>query len=129
MKKMIFKISIILLMLQLVMFVSDINIVSADLMMNIEEASEIFSAMGSNKITSMGISAATMTDAIVFVASLLQFIGIAVACIRLLLTSLRLLKQDSIKKADAKQDLTISLIILIIAIAGPTLVIELVRMF
>lgn len=129
MKKMIFKISIILLMLQLVMFVSDINIVSADLMMNIEEASEIFSKMGSNKITSMGISAATMTDAIVFVASLLQFIGIAVACVRLLLTALRLLRQDSIKKADAKQDLTISLIILVIAIAGPTLVIELVRMF
>ena len=129
MKKMVLKISIILLMLQLIMFVSDINTVSADMMMNIEESAEVFSAMGGNKITSMGISADTMSEAIVFIAGLLQFAGIAVACIRLLLTAVRMLSQETIVKADAKKDLTISLIILICAVAGPTLVIELVRMF
>ena len=129
MKKMVLKISIILLMLQLIMSVSDINTVSADMMMNIEESAEVFSAMGGNKITSMGISADTMSEAIVFIAGLLQFAGIAVACIRLLLTAVRMLSQETIVKADAKKDLTISLIILICAVAGPTLVIELVRMF
>ncbi len=129
MKKVFLKTSIILLILQLIMCVSNINIVSADVMSNIEGDAQTFTKMGENKITILGINAIQMTQPLGLLLGLVQMAVIAFACIRLLLTAIRILGQDTINKAEAKKELGISLIILFLGIAGPALVKEIVAIF
>lgn len=129
MKKVFLKTSIILLILQLIMCVSNINIVSADVMSNIEGDAQTFTKMGENKITILGINAIQMTQPLGLLLGLVQMAVIAFACIRLLITAIRILGQDTINKAEAKKELGISLIILFLGIAGPALVKEIVAIF
>ncbi len=129
MKKVFLKTSIILLILQLIMCVSNINIVSADVMSNIEGDAQTFTKMGENKITILGINAIQMTQPLGLLLGLVQMAVIAFACIRLLLTAIRILGQDTINKAEAKKELGISLIILFLGVAGPALVKEIVAIF
>lgn len=129
MKKMILRTSIILLIFQLMICMGNINIVSADMMENIEGDAQTFTQMGANKITILGISADKMSEPLVFILGIVQMAVIAFACIRLLLTALRILSKDTIDKAEAKKELSIDLIILFCGVAGPALAKEIILIF
>lgn len=129
MKKMILRTSIILLIFQLMICMGNINIVSADMMENIEGDAQTFTQMGANKINILGISADKMSEPLVFILGLVQMAVIAFACIRLLLTAVRILGQDTINKAEAKKELSIDLIILFCGVAGPALAKEIILIF
>ena len=132
MKKIVLKLGIILLILQLVIGISSINMAFAsesDPSQDWDVKAQAFEEMGNNKISVLGIDAETMTEPLIIVMRLVQFVGVAVGCGRMLLTSIRLLSQDTIDKAVAKKEIGISLLILGLAVAGPALVVELVEIF
>lgn len=132
MKKIVLKLGIILLILQLVIGISSINMAFAsesDPSQDWDVKADAFEEMGNNKISVLGIDAETMTEPLIIVMRLVQFVGVAVGCGRMLLTSIRLLSQDTIDKAVAKKEIGISLLILGLAVAGPALVVELVEIF
>jgi hypothetical protein len=129
MKKMIFRIGIILLVLQLIICMSNINIASAAWMSDIENQADSFTQIGENKITNLGIDAAKMAEPLAVILGIVQLLVIAATSVYLLIVCVRILSNDVIDKAKAKKSLTISLIALALALLGPTLIRELINIF
>lgn len=124
MKKIVSKMLIILVIFQVIFCISNINIVTADptgtdtRMTDLDSQSKTFSEMGANKISSLGISIIGMTEPLGIILGLVHFVAIALTSLKLLLTLLRIIKDDTVTKSQAKKSLTVDLVILFLAIAG-----------
>lgn len=135
MKKRTLKILVILVILGLILCISNINIVFAtestdSFMSNIEGKAESWDKIGTNRVSTLGVNILAMTNPIVIVLGLMQFLAILAASIKLLTTSFRLIRQDTIVKADAKKQLTKDVVILFLVVAGPAIakkIIEIIK--
>ena len=135
MKKIALKILVILVMLSLIICMSNINIVSAEtttdsVLSNIQGKADAWGKTGANRVSLLGVNILAMTNPIVVVFGVVQFIVIAYACIRILLTAFRIIQQDTINKAEAKKELTMDVVILFLAVAGPAIakkIIEIIK--
>ena len=85
----------------------------------LETQSQQFSTMGENKISSLGISIIEMTTPIGILLGFVHFLAIALATGSLLLTLLRIIKEDDPSgRGKGKKELPLKLIILFIAVVG-----------
>lgn len=122
MRKIVIKILIILVIFQMFNCINNINIVNAstadNMFSSVEQQSQTFQQMGSDKVSSLGISISNMTTPVGVALGLVHFLAIAATTIKLLITLFRILKEDTLDKAKAKKSITFDLILLFLAVAG-----------
>ena len=112
------------------MFVNNINPVFADsIFENWEASAATFKSTGENHLSLLGLAASSFSGTFGSILSFIQLLAIAVASIRLLWTAIKLLVAPSPDRAKAKTSLTISFVILGIALIGPRVAVEIIKMF
>lgn len=125
MKKRLAKFLVVLIICQMIISLSDINIVMAN---SLQSQSDHFLGMGRNRMASLSISITNLSRPGGMLLGVVHFVTIAWASALLLLTALRILKDDTLDKAKAKKALSVNLLLLVLAVAGPSIVGKIIGM-
>ena len=126
MKKRVLKVLIILIIFQMIICLSNINIVSAN---SLQSKSDRFLGIGRNKMSQLSISITNLTSPISAIMGFAHFAAIAAAGAYLLMGALSILRQNTLNKADAKSTLGLRILLLVLAVAGLELIFKLIFMF
>ena len=122
MRKIALKLFKILLIFQILICISNINIVSADTttttFQNIDQQGELWEDVGTNQVSLFGLNTLALTEPLALGLSVVHFIAVAIATGKLLITALGIIKDDHFEKAKAKKSLQLDLILLFVALVG-----------